>query len=286
MSKKKNVKYFYDHVGWQTGGGEGVFVDALKFEDLRPVSRDYIYKCHMRVNRYLKPNGKFILDVASGPIQYPEYLTYSSNFDIRMCVDISFVALKEARKKLGDKGIYLLADITNLPLKDNLIDAVVSLHTIYHVPENEQSKAFHEIFRVLKPGTSAVIVYSWGIHSYFMKVMLSPFYIIRAPLKLFRVFKIFIRKKLTQRKNLKSEKSSEDSRPKLYFHAHNYRWFKKNLGFEFDILVWRSVSVPFLKTYIRSFFGKQVLALIYWLEEIFPHIAGRLGHYPMFVIKK
>lgn len=58
-------------------------------------------------------------------------------------------------------------------------------------------------------------------------------------------------------------------------------------GFDFDILVWRSISVLFLKTYIHgALLGKQILALIYRLEERFPHLAGRLGQYPMFIIKK
>lgn len=118
------------------------------------------------MNKYLKTGGKYILDMGSGPIQYPEYLSYSNGFKYRICVDISFLGLKETRKKLGDKGIYLQADITNLPLIDNLVDAVASLHTLYHVPEDEQDLALQEIYRVLLPGSSAVVVYSWGSHSF------------------------------------------------------------------------------------------------------------------------
>ena len=39
-------------------------------------------------------------------------------------------------------SILDLADVTNLPLKNDIVDAVVSLHTIYHVPKDEQRKAF------------------------------------------------------------------------------------------------------------------------------------------------
>ena len=40
-----------------------------------------------------------MLDMASGPIQYPEYLVYSSNFKKRYCVDLSKNALEAAKKK-------------------------------------------------------------------------------------------------------------------------------------------------------------------------------------------
>ncbi|MGH7900145.1 MAG: hypothetical protein ACRENZ_00240, partial [Thermodesulfobacteriota bacterium] len=113
---KKNVMDFYDQVGWQKGGEE-VFVDTLKHYDLRPVSKEYLHKCHLRVSRHIEPSGKYFLDVASGPITHPEYLIYSTGFHIRICVDLSFLALREAKRKLGDKGIYILADITNLPLE-------------------------------------------------------------------------------------------------------------------------------------------------------------------------
>ena len=223
------------------------------------------------MNRYLKPGGKYILDVASGPIQYPEYLTYSSGFQYRICVDISFLALKEARRKLGDKGIYLQADITNLPLKDNLIDAVVSLHTVYHVPEDEQDVALQEIYRVLLPGSSAVVVYSWGSHSFLGQVHE----------KIMRMAKAFNPKKTFK-------KASEVSGPKLYFHAHNYNYFKKQKWeFDLDILVWRSLNVSFTRKYIHNWLlGKQFLAFIYWLEDSFPYLIARLGQFPLFLIRK
>ena len=271
--EKKNVKDFYEQVGWQKGEEE-VFVDTLKHYDLRPVSKDYLHKCHLRVRRYIKPSGKYFLDVASGPITHPEYFRYSDGFDIRICVDLSFLALKEARKKLGDKGIYLLADITNLPLKDDLVDAVVSLHTIYHVPADEQNKAFHEVYRVLKPGSSAVVVYSWGPPVFLTKMMITTAQKIRA---------------VTSKGNiLRSKQYTEPSGANLYFHSHNYKWFiSQKWRFDFDILPWRSVSPLFLKTCIHSWlFGKQILALLYWLEERFPYLAGQLGQYPMIVIKK
>ena len=94
---------FYDRVGWQVEA-DGFYQNA-RYEDLRPVSAEYIHKCHLRVNRHLAPEGRYLLDAGSGPVQYPEYQTYSQGYQRRVCADISHVALKEARKRLGDHGL-------------------------------------------------------------------------------------------------------------------------------------------------------------------------------------
>ena len=75
---KQQVIDFYNKVGWKVEN-DGFYQNA-RYEDLRAVSREYIHKCHLRVNRYLAPNGKFLLDAGSGPVQWPEYLTYSHGF--------------------------------------------------------------------------------------------------------------------------------------------------------------------------------------------------------------
>ena len=237
------------------------YQDALLFEDLRPVARDYVHKCHLRLNRHLSARkGKYFMDVASGPIQYQEYLTYSAGFERRLCVDISFSALEQAQRKLGDRGLFLLADITNLPLQAGVIDGAVSLHTIYHVPADEQDRAFNEIHRVLSPGARAAIVYSWGGQALGMRVALFP---IKLALNIGRTL-------------LSLFKIGKKKEPLLYFHPQPYRWFKsKDWAFKYDIVVWRSLNLTFLRLYIHKYLGgKSILQLIYWIEERLPHVAG------------
>ena len=156
---KQEVRQFYDQVGWQLVS-EDIYQNA-RFEDLRPVSRDYIHRCHLRVSRHLLPQGDFLLDAGSGPVQYPEYLEYSRNYRYRVCADISITALKEARKRIGDKGLYVVADIANLPFRQNAFDSLVSLHTIHHLTEDEHLKAYNELQRVLAPGGAGVVVNGW-----------------------------------------------------------------------------------------------------------------------------
>lgn len=99
---KQSVREFYDRVGWQFIG-ETLYQNA-QYEDLRPVSQEYLHRCHMRVKRHLAHEGTYYLDAGSGPVQYPEYLLYSEGYRARVCMDISIVGLKEARARLGEHG--------------------------------------------------------------------------------------------------------------------------------------------------------------------------------------
>ncbi len=117
---KHQVREFYDQIGWKEAS-DGFYQNA-SYEDLRPVAREYIHNCHLRVLRHLNPSGRLLLDAGSGPIQYPEYLDYSSGYQHRVCADISMVALQDARKRIGTHGLFTVCDIANLPFKSNTFD--------------------------------------------------------------------------------------------------------------------------------------------------------------------
>lgn len=262
----QELKNFYNTEGWCFDGEN--YKDATDSEDLREISKHYISMCHRRVTKHLPNQGKYILDIASGPVQYDEYIDYSRQFNYRICADISIQALKQAQQRIGSQGLYVLCDITRLPFKTNTLDACVSLHTIYHVPESEQLRAFAQLHRVLKPAGKAVIVYSWGKNSFLMRGFLGPFRLIKCVLNFFRLRK---------------------AKQPIYFYAFNYKWFKRILmkRFQVDLYSWRSVNVPFMKIFIHRWVaGSLWLKLFLKLEERYPKLMGRIGAYPLFVIKK
>jgi SAM-dependent methyltransferase len=280
---KQQVRQFYDDIGWQEIG-EGVFQNA-RYEDLRPVSWEYIHRCHLRVRRYLSPNGRYLLDAGSGPIQYPEYLEYSRGYQARVCADISVVALAAARQKIGDRsssgqGLFVVADVANLPFRRDVFDGVVSLHTIHHLPIEEHSLAYQELYRVLAPSKSAVIVNGWQDSS-IMRMFVKP-------IKWKNQTRKRIRKKLNNYRG-KQSKSPKDTSKGTFVIKHNANWLKKEVGSQIhlEIYVWRSVSVRFLRAYIfPNLGGKWLLRQLYDLEERFPHFMGEQGQYPLIVLKK
>jgi len=269
---KQQVREFYDQIGWSQAG-DGLYQNA-RYEDLRPVSREYIHNCHLRVKRHLAQKGDILLDAGSGPVQWPEYLTYSEHYRYRLCADISITALKEARTRLADKGLFVVADIANLPFKPDVFDGVVSMHTIHHLPLNEHKRAYLELNRVLKAGKAAVVINGW--HNPFLMRMAEP---------LIGLARLFSGRSAKQKKNW----SREDQQAGTFVEKMTPRWLRKELNGElkYEIFPWRSLSPRFMRWFVRPQFGGKVcLRLVYWLEEHFPRFFGEHGQYPLIVIKK
>ncbi len=269
---KQQVREFYDRVGWQSAA-DGVYQNA-RYEDLRPVSAEYIHKCHLRVARHLKPSGRFLLDAGSGPVQYPEYLEYSRGYKRRVCADISITALKEARRRIGEHGLFVVADVARLPFGSGAFDGVVSLHTIHHLPQEEHVLAYREMHRVLAAGSSAALVNGWDM---------PPLgHILEAPIRLRK----FIRR---ARRAHRQDVEEMDVPKGTFVRKYNARWLKRELEkfMRVEFFVWRSVSVMALRLYVQpALGGRHVLRGLYWLEERFPHFFGVYGQYPMIVIRK
>jgi hypothetical protein len=278
---KAQVRQFYDRVGWQQEGG-GLYQNA-RYEDLRGVSSEYIHRCHLRVGRHLLHEGKFLLDAGSGPIQYPEYLTYSHGYTYRVCLDLSIVALIEARMRIGEHGLFVVGDVANLPFRAGVFDGIVSLHTLHHLPAADHKKAYLDFSRTLKNGASMVVVNGWTV---------SPLMNFFRPL----VSGMERLSRLLSRRSIRLEGPPEEIPVKpdaekptgTFVKKMDARTLKQELaGMQVDIRVWRSLSVHFLRTVVKEkLAGRLVLKLIFRLEEWFPHFFGEKGQYPLIVIRK
>jgi SAM-dependent methyltransferase len=285
---KQSVREFYDQIGWQTIG-ETLYQNA-QYEDLRPVSQEYLHRCHMRVKRHLAQGGTFYLDAGSGPVQYPEYLTYSEGYQARVCMDISIVALKEARKRLGDHGLFVLGDITHLPFKSDVFDGISALHTIHHVPMEGKGLAYGELHRTLKPGRSMVVVDGWTNAP--LMVSSKRFMAGVQRLRGWWERKTHRQPGESAPPTIQSEKPSTDEKARPTgtfvekFDADGLIVLLSS-KMDFEILVWRSVSVAFLRAVIYPDWGGRMwLKVLFWLEERFPRLLGRVGQYPLVVIHK
>lgn len=270
---KQQVREFYDQIGWSQVG-DGLYQNA-RYEDLRPVSREYIHNCHMRVKRHLASSGDILLDAGSGPVQWIEYLTYSEGYKYRLCADISITALQEARNRLGEKGLFVVADIANLPFKPDAFDGVVSMHAIHHLPLTEHKRAYMELTRVLKAGKSGVVVNGW--HNPLLMKLAEPF--------------ISLGRLLSGRSAKKKKKdwSGDEEQTGTFVEKMTPRWLKNELKdvVKFEIYPWRSLSPRFMRWFVRpQLGGKFFLRFVFWLEETFPRFFGESGQYPLIVIRK
>jgi ubiquinone/menaquinone biosynthesis C-methylase UbiE len=315
----QQVREFYDQVGWSMVG-EDIYQNA-RFEDLRPVSREYIHRCHLRVKRHLPARGIYILDAGSGPIQYPEYLEYSREHRYRVCADISITALQEARKRIGEHGLFVVCDVTRLPFKADLFDGAVSLHTFHHLPVDQQPRAYEEIYRVLAENKTAVVVNGWDsspLMRFFNPLIRLGFRIkgISNPeryRRILRKHRVESAERLAsatnpstlskqdqptgssrfsmngdKRKRVNERRKADGVRGTFSQHVSE-DWLRKTVGVKIpvEIRVWRSISVQFMRSLIHpKIGGRYWLRLLFWLEERFPRFFGEKGLYPLIIVRK
>ncbi len=255
-NKIKYVNKFYNNSGWKKKNKNTL--DATLFEDLRLNAEEYVSKCRKKLQDYIPKKGIHILDFASGPIQYPEYLGYSRNFKFRHCVDFSKIAIKAAKFKLGNKGKYYCNDFFKIKLKKNYFDCILSLHTIYHIDKKLQAKAVRKLIDVSKKGAPIIIVYS------------NPNTLINRL------------KRLIFKKKVKKNKSN------LYFFCHPIKWwsqFEKKT--EIKIKPWRSFSSDHQKIiFPNNIFGKLMFKILFIIEKKFQNFFINNFQYYTVIIRK
>jgi SAM-dependent methyltransferase len=209
-------------------------------------------------------------------------LEYSRGYEARVCVDISKIALQEARKRIGNHGLFAVCDIANLPFKPGVFDGAVSLHTIHHLPEDQHLQAYQEIHRVLAPQGQAAIVNGWPSSR-----LMNAF---EPGIRLLQRIQNRLRKLRGEPPANKTGKKRKEGAPKGTFtNRHDVAWIKEQVGgrLQVEIWVWRTPSVRFLRALIHPWNGGRLwLRILFALEERFPHFFGENGQYPLIVIRK
>lgn len=258
---------FYDTFGWAPDA-DGDLGDTKAFVDTRPVSRAYASAAMRRLGeRYFSKGGRYILDAGSGPLIDEEVVAFGDRFERFICTDLSTRALSAARAKLGERGIYLKSDITNLPIEDGVVDAITCNHVIYQLPLNLQAAAFRELWRVLKPGGVAVVVYWWSDA--------------KLPWRLERIARL-----LPMRGPGEPERAS--TLPDLPHNTRPRTWFEsQSWPFDYSYDIFRSVPELFTRRYIPDDWrGRAFLGALAMMQRLAPRYCGAHGHMLAIVFRK
>lgn len=262
---EERVSKFYNSIGWETK--DGIAEDTKRFEDLREHAQEYISKCRLRVLNNIPKYGENILDMASGPIQYKEYLQYSNNFKKRYCIDLSSKALEDAKNRIGNHGVFIHGSFFDIPLDENFFDCAISLHTIYHIDKDRQEYAVRKLIKVTKPEKPVIIVYSNP------KTILP---LLLLPYRILRKVKLLLSKK--------AEKKEEG----FYSYLHPNKWWNRFEDIAYvKILPYQSFSSNIQKMIIpNNKIGSKMFRLLFNLEERFPNFFASHFQYPMIILTK
>ncbi|MEI6173259.1 MAG: class I SAM-dependent methyltransferase [Bacteroidota bacterium] len=263
---EEKVAKFYSEKGWEVV--DGVTKDAQLYEDFRDNAIDYVIKCRKRVQQYIpESGGENMLDVGSGAVQFKEYQDYSKAFKKRWCNDLSQMGLDEAKKRIGDHGVFLHGSFFDLDLKPDFFDCTISLHCIYHMDKDKQEEAVRKMISVTKPGHRVIIVYA--------NPRTLIFYL-KVPVKILkRVVGLFKQKKAKEEVD-------------LYYFVHSVGWWKRFRDVaDVKLVPWRSFRSDDQKKLIpNSAFGKKIFDTLYNWENKYPGFFVRFFEYPLIILTK
>jgi SAM-dependent methyltransferase/uncharacterized protein YbaR (Trm112 family) len=276
---KQSVKAWYDQFGWKKSDLGRYMDTAVYSQDIPEGSGLYELMSHLSILDRL-PGGEFVLDAASGAIAHPEYLAFSWFYTSRVCVDMSVTALMEASCKLRQADFCCLADICNLPFRDETFDGAVSGYTIQHIPESQQILAIKELYRVIRPDTHLCVitnVQSWSLRGRLVS-MLKAF---RKSLELLRLARPI------HPTSCAVDNSQLNPPHPLYCHLRKPAWWKvvaRQLTDTYSIESLRLLS----KSEFDRLFGtsNRAVHVLRLIESAFPKWTSRVSVYCLIDIRK
>lgn len=127
-------------------------IGSMLYDNAQAISRRLINAWQHPAEWLNIPSGGTALDVGSGPGSITASLARAAGPDgLALGVDISEPMLERAvRAESGPQVGFMRADAQRLPLRDNTVDAIVSIAVLQLVPD--PAAALGEMARVLRPG--------------------------------------------------------------------------------------------------------------------------------------
>ena len=284
--EKRIVKNFYEGFGWEQTDA-GIYKDTAAFVDVRPVMEPYHKRSMRRLARHFRKGGRLFLDAGCGALASEDYVSVGSGHEQRVCVDISLKALREARKTLGDGAWAVAADISALPFPDNTFDGVLCAHVLYHLPPEEQLPTMGELYRVLNQNGTGVLVFTWASCLFTRAaVRFNPRIILPRIPGLRCLWRALLKPKAG---HVAPDAPALPPQPALYFQPQPYSWYRDSVAptVPVSLSCWQAVSLPFSQAFVLDrFTGTFILLLVSWIERLFPALLGRIGAYPVFLLRK
>jgi arsenite methyltransferase len=147
-------------------------IGSMLYDNAQALSRRVLSAWQLPIEWLNIPPGGIALDVGSGPGNVTASLARAAGPDgLALGVDISEPMLARAtRAEAGPHVGFLRADAQRLPLRDDTVDAVVSIAALQLIPD--PAAALAEMARVLRPGGRlAVMVPTAGRAARFWRML-------------------------------------------------------------------------------------------------------------------
>ena len=113
------------------------------------------------IRHLLPPHGMRLLEIGTG---FGRLVDLYQGYEHVVLLDYSKSLLRQAQHRLerGDKYTYVAADLYQMPLADNLVDAACMVRVMHHVAD--VPGALRQIRRVIRPNGTFVLEFASKFH--------------------------------------------------------------------------------------------------------------------------
>lgn len=121
----------------------------------------YVFQKDIAIlDRLLQIRSGLILDAPCGTGIYTDHFA-QAGFNM-VGADASFRMLQQTRSRGVQSGLFL-CDVNQLPLQEQVFDAVLLIRLMQHLPRQQMRDILHEFGRVVKPGGKVIFdTLSWS----------------------------------------------------------------------------------------------------------------------------
>lgn len=263
---KELLRNFYDTYGWRVDPHTGRYLGQILHEDSDSLTQTYMDEGELRHRKYFEEDGDYFLDAGCGA---KPRTRMARGFRRHVCVDVSIVGLRECKRKVGQFGHYVLADIAFLPFAKGVFDGTLASHILYHIDKDLQQKVVKELYRVTKPEKTVLIFYN-SVHnllSITQKAAKGVGLLLKSLAQLLR----------PNAEGGALEQSLSDP-PPMYFYAHDPSWLAGGFN-KVDVTCLSILTRHETRILGKLHLLKFVLPLVTALEVRFPHLMIRIGKY-------
>jgi len=162
LNLQKNRQHDQQNHARVSSADPGIPICSYEGSDYRTAfwgqGRDYEDLAERKALRALVPaQGSRLADIGAGFGRLSEFY---DRFDQVILIDYARSLLEEARERLGGgpRFRYVVADVYNLPLVEDAVDAILMVRVLHHL--QDVPCALEELSRVLCGGGSAVLEYA------------------------------------------------------------------------------------------------------------------------------
>ena len=266
--EKQTIKEYWEKSAPQTWYSDKEPLSIEWFNEIEYKRYNLYLECFNEMFEYEYHYKEKVLEIGCGV--GTDLVRFAKNGALCSAIDLTEFAIKTTKKHFELKNLkyeeLLVADAEDLPFNDNTFDLVISFGVIHHTPDIQ--KCVNEIYRVLKPeGSAIILIYSRGWKHYFKRVFIHG--ILLGGLIRYGYSRLINRQTEVHGNSPLTYVHKKREVKKLFNIFGELKIYRKRMGEYFDYAPWRSRKLPrWLTNIVYLFTLEKVFGELFIIKAI------------------